>query len=69
MPDDSKITVDEARKQMQAGKQLVFLDTRNPHAWAQSDVILPGAIRVPVDEFEKHLPEIPKDKPLVTYCT
>ena len=69
MPDPSKITVDEARQRIQAGERFVFLDTRNPHAWAQSDLTLPGALRVPVDEFDKHLSEIPKDKPLVTYCT
>jgi len=28
-----------------------------------------GAIRVPIDAFEEHLSEIPKDKPIVTYCT
>ena len=69
MADDLRITVDEAHKRMQAGEPLVFLDARNPHAWAQSDAKLPGAIRVPVDEFERHLAEIPKDKPLVAYCT
>jgi len=69
MTQDIRITVDEVRKRMQAGEQLMFLDTRNPHAWAQSDVTLPGALSVPLDEFEKHLSEIPTDKPLVAYCT
>lgn len=69
MPADIRITVDEIRKRMQAGEDFVFLDTRNPHAWAQSDVMISGALRVPVDEVDKHLTEIPKDKPLVAYCT
>ncbi len=69
MPDDLRISVDGVRKRMQAGEDLVFLDTRNPHAWAQSDVTLPDAIRVPADEVDKHLAEIPKGKPLVAYCT
>ena len=69
MADDLRITVDEAHRRMQSGEQLTFIDTRNPHAWAQSDVTLPQAIRVPLDEYTKHLSELPKDKPLVTYCT
>lgn len=69
MTQDIRITVDEVCKRMQAGENFVFLDTRNPHAWAQSDVQIAGAIRVPVDEVDKHLSEIPTDKPLVAYCT
>ena len=69
MPDDIRITADEVRQRMQAGENFVFLDTRNPHAWAQSHAEITGSLRVPVDEVDKHLPEIPKDKPLVAYCT
>ena len=69
MPDDLRITIDNLRKRMEAGEDFVVIDTRNPQAWAQSDVVLPDAIRVPVDNFEEHLQEIPKNKPIVTYCT
>jgi rhodanese-related sulfurtransferase len=54
---------------MNAGEQFVFIDTRNPQAWAESDVKLPGALRVPVAEAEQHLAEIPRGRPIVTYCT
>jgi rhodanese-related sulfurtransferase len=69
MPDDLRITVDDLKRRMQAGEEFVFVDTRNPQAWAQSDVTLPNAIRVPADDFEKYLNKIPKDKSVVTYCT
>lgn len=69
MPDDLRITVDELKKRMEAGKDFVVIDTRNPQAWAQSDVMLPEAIRVPVDNLEEHLRETPKNKSIVTYCT
>ncbi len=69
MPDDLRITVDELKKRMEAGEDFVVIDTRNPQAWAQSDVMLPEAIRVPVDNLEEHLREIPKNKSIVTYCT
>ena len=69
MPDDLRITIDELKKRMKAGEDFAFIDTRNPQAWAQSDVMLPKAVRIPVDNFEEHLHEIPKDKPALTYCT
>ena len=69
MPDDLKISVAEVRRRMNAGEQFVFIDTRNPQAWAESDVKLPGALRIPLAEAQEHLEEIPRDKPIVTYCT
>ncbi|HZQ68560.1 MAG TPA: rhodanese-like domain-containing protein [Terriglobales bacterium] len=69
MADEIRITPDEVRRRMQSGEQFTFLDSRNPHAWAQSDVTLPGAIRVPADQVDKHLSEIPKNQPVVAYCT
>ncbi len=69
MTDDLRITIGDFRKRIEAGEDFAVIDTRNPQAWAQSDDMLPGAIRVPVDAFEKHLYEIPKNKPIVTYCT
>ena len=69
MADDLRITVDEVRQRMQNGEQFVFADTRNPHAWAQSDVTLPGAVRVPADELNQHLSQLPKNKPVIAYCT
>ena len=69
MPDSLRIGIDELRKRMQAGEDVVFIDTRNPHAWRQSDEMLPKAIRVPVDDLDKRVYEIPKDKLIVAYCT
>jgi hypothetical protein len=69
MPGNLRITVDEVRKRMGAGEQFAFIDTRNPQAWGESDVKLPGAIRLLVDKLEEHTLEIPKDRPIVAYCT
>ncbi|HET6842253.1 MAG TPA: rhodanese-like domain-containing protein [Candidatus Angelobacter sp.] len=69
MPDDLRITVNELKKRMEAGEDFVVIDTRNPQAWAQSDVMLPEALRLPLDNLEEHLREIPQNKPIVTYCT
>jgi rhodanese-related sulfurtransferase len=69
MPDAFKITVEELRKRMEAGEEFVFLDVRNPEAWAESEAMVPNAIRVPLDRLEEKLPYIPKERNIVTYCT
>ena len=65
----TRVTVDEVKERMDRGEQFTFVDTRNPQAWGESDVKLPNAIRVPADEIEQHLDEIPRDKVVITYCT
>ena len=65
----TRVTVDEVRERMGRGEQFAFVDTRNPQAWGESDVKLPGAIRVPANELGQHLDEIPRDRAVITYCT
>jgi sulfur-carrier protein adenylyltransferase/sulfurtransferase len=69
MADAPRITPDQLKKRMEAGEDFTIIDTRNPQAWAQSDNMIPEAIRVPVDDVEKHLSQIPKTRPVVAYCT
>ena len=65
----TRVTVDEVRERMERGEPFAFVDTRNPNAWGESDVKLPGAIRIPAGELEQHLDEIPNDRVVITYCT
>ena len=65
----TRVTTDEVRERMDRGEQFAFLDTRNPQAWGEAEMKLPGAIRVPADEVEQHLDEIPRDHAVITYCT
>jgi rhodanese-related sulfurtransferase len=65
----TRVTVDEVKERMNRGEPLVFVDTRNPQAWSEAETKLPGAIRVPADEMEQHLKEIPHDRTIITYCT
>ncbi len=69
MSEPARISMDELRARMNAGEPFVFLDTRNPQAWGESDTKIPGALRVPVAEVDEYLQEIPRNKPIVTYCT
>jgi len=68
-----RVTAEEVMRWMDRGEAVVFVDTRNPQAWGESNEKLPGAIRIPAGEVEQHLNEIPKSGPgerwIVTYCT
>jgi rhodanese-related sulfurtransferase len=65
----TRITVDEVKERMERGEQFTFVDSRNPTAWAESDKKLPHAIRVPADQLQQYLNEIPRDRAVITYCT
>jgi rhodanese-related sulfurtransferase len=54
---------------MDAGEDFTIVDVRNPTAWAESDTAIPEAIRVPLEELEQNLSRIPKNRPVVAYCT
>ena len=69
MADGLRITVDELKRRMEAGEDFTLIDVRNPQAWAESDAMLPEAIRVPLDKLEENLPRIPKSRSVVVYCT
>jgi rhodanese-related sulfurtransferase len=69
MADALRITVDELKQRMEAGEDFTPVDVRNPQAWAESDTMLPKAIRVTPDKLEESLPRIPKNRPVVAYCT
>ena len=65
----TRVTVDEIKERMDRGEAFTFIDTRNPQAWADADTKLPGALRIPLDELEENLDEIPRDRTVITYCT
>ena len=69
MADAPRITVEELKKRMEAGEDFSVIDVRNPQAWAESEVQIPEAIRISLDELDKNLYRIPKSKPVVTYCS
>ena len=65
----TRVTVDEVKERMDRGEMFTFIDTRNPTAWGEAQTKLPGAIRIPADEIEKHLDQVPRDRTAITYCT
>jgi len=68
-PVATRVTADEVLERLRRGEKFSFLDTRNPQAWQAATTKLPGAVRVPADEVEAHLAEIPHQRTVITYCT
>lgn len=69
LPAATRVTVDEVLERMSRGEPFAFVDARNPQAWGATQTKLPGAFRIPADEIEQHLQELPRDRAVITYCT
>ena len=64
-----RISREDVKRRMDAGEQIVFLDTRSDDAWRKADAQIPGSRRVPPDAVEQHFDAIPRDRLIVPYCT
>jgi rhodanese-related sulfurtransferase len=60
-----KVTIDELRDRLRAGK-AVLIDAR-PDVEYQAGH-LPQAISIPLDELDRRLDELPRNRTLVVYC-
>jgi len=63
------IGADEVKRRLDSGEAVAFLDARGGDAWRDADLQIPKSIRIPPDEVEAHLDEIPKRGLIVPYCT
>jgi rhodanese-related sulfurtransferase len=68
LAEPKKITPAEAWALVEEGRAPVFLDTRNPRHWEQSGSQIPGSLRIWRMELEERIGEVPRGRPLVTYC-
>jgi rhodanese-related sulfurtransferase len=64
-PSDLRIEPDEARELL-AGERGLLIDVRRQDDPAQA---IPGALRVTPDAIPAHVPEFPRDVPIVLACT
>ena len=62
------ISPEEAWALVESGRDPVFLDTRNPKHWGQSEHQLPGSLRIWRLELEERIDEVPRGRPVVIYC-
>ena len=63
------IDADELYALLEAKKDIVVLDVRQPLDLLAHSEIIPGAVRVPPKEVMEQAGLIPKDKDSVLYCT
>jgi rhodanese-related sulfurtransferase len=64
-----RLSPEEANARVLRGDRVVFVDSRKPEAWGQSDRMIPGAIRIPVDAVDDHIQELNKEETVIAYCT
>jgi len=65
----ARISVDELRRQMEAGAAPVIVDVRSSTAQTLELRRIPGARHVPVQDAARHLSELPRDREIILYCT
>jgi rhodanese-related sulfurtransferase len=63
------ISAEEAWRLVEEGANPVFIDTRNEKHWGQSDVKIPGSLRIWREELAARIDEVPRARPIITYCT
>lgn len=64
-----RIRAEELHQKLAADNGVVVVDLRNNTAYADSGIILPGSIRIPPADFEKHIQLLPRNQEIVFYCT
>lgn len=65
----ARMTVEELKAKIQKKEPITIIDSRSEGSYDATDTKIKGAIRIPTDEVESRLKEIPRDKPIVIYCT
>jgi hypothetical protein len=65
-PDVPRVTIGDARAAHQL-KQAVFVDVRAAEQHAENRI--PGAMSIPLNEFESRSNELIKAQWIITYCT
>jgi len=68
LTEPKRIGPPEAWRLVSEGRRPVFLDTRNARHWGQSDEQIPGSLRIWREELEERIGEVPRGRPVVTYC-
>ena len=65
----ARITPEELRSELDAGADFVIVDLRHTLDDESEPRMLPGAIRLPAEELEQRGAELPRNRPLVLYCS
>jgi len=64
-----RITVEELKEKLAKNAPVFIIDSRSQGSYDNSEIKIKGAVRIPMDEIESRLKEIPRDREIVVYCT
>jgi membrane protein DedA with SNARE-associated domain/rhodanese-related sulfurtransferase len=64
----ARVTVDELREHMRRDSPPLVVDVRSASSRGVDPRFIPGALAMEVDEIERRLAELPRDRDLVFYC-
>jgi rhodanese-related sulfurtransferase len=60
------ITSREAKALLDKNRNVFLLDVRTPQEFQQA--ALKGAVLIPINEIERRLKEVPRNRPVLVYC-
>lgn len=63
------ISAQELKQQMDRGRNLVIVDVRQPTGFEVYPGTIPGSLRIPPAELPDRYGELPRDRPIVVFCT
>jgi membrane protein DedA with SNARE-associated domain/rhodanese-related sulfurtransferase len=66
--DMARINVDDLNKRMQGDPLPLIVDVRSPTSVGLERRRIPGALSVPVQEVERHVRSLPRDREIILYC-
>jgi 3-mercaptopyruvate sulfurtransferase SseA len=64
-----RITVEELKEKLAKKAPVFIIDSRSQGSYDGSEIKIKGAVRIPADEIDARLKEIPRDREIVVYCT
>lgn len=65
----ARITPEELKQKLDNHEPVTIIDLRHSLDFLPEPYMIPGAIRIPLEELEKRQSEIPRDREVVLYCT
>jgi rhodanese-related sulfurtransferase len=65
--DELRLSPSEVHARVREGRAIV-LDVVQPDGWADLDQVIAGALRIPPDDVERRIEELPVERDVITYC-
>lgn len=61
-----RVSAEELHELLQQADKPLIIDVRKKSSYEEGHV--PGAVNIPLSQLENELANLPKDRPIVTYC-